>query len=222
MKKLVLGLLLTAFFLGGGAQAGSGWFGHAKEGSGDLETVELDLDSFTAIKSSTGLDIDITFGDEQRVMLTIDDNLVDYITARVRGDVLKLGSRGSIRMSRRCRLDITLPKLESIQISGSSDVTIEDYDGDYLELAISGSGDITAEGHADEVDIKISGSGDINTRELTARRADVHISGSGDVRVFAEESLDASITGSGDISYYGNPDHVDRSVRGSGDIKKRR
>lgn len=222
MKKVILSLLLVMFFLCGWAQAGIGWFGNAEHGSGDLETVELDLESFTAIKSSTGLDINITFGDEQKVLLTIDDNLVDRIRTRVRGDVLKIDSRGSFRTSRRCQLDITLPKLESVRISGSSDVIIEDFEGEFLDLAISGSGDITVDGHTEELEIRISGSGDINTRELTAREVTVSISGSGDVRVYADELLDASITGSGDISYYGDPDHVDRRVRGSGDIRKRR
>jgi hypothetical protein len=222
MGKVTLGLLLAIFLLCGGAQAGTGWFGDGEEGSGDLETVELDLEPFTVIKSSTGLDINITFGDKQKVLLTIDDNLVDRIKARVRGDVLKIESRGDCRMSRRCQLDITLPKLESVQISGSSDVIIEDFEGDFLDLAISGSGDMTVNGHTNRLEITISGSGDINTRALTAREASVSISGSGDVRVYADERLDAGITGSGDISYYGDPDHVDRTVRGSGDIRKGR
>ena len=222
MKRVALGLFLLVFLLCGSLQAGIGWFGKAERGSGDLETVELDLEPFTVIKSSIGLDINITLGDEQRVLLTIDDNLVDRIKTRVRGDKLKIDSRGNIRLSRRCYLDITVPKLESVQITGSSDVIIEDYKGEYLELAISGSGDITAYGQADEVEIRISGSGDIDARKLIAHDAAVSISGSGDVRVHADESLDASISGSGDIDYFGDPDRVDRSVRGSGDIRKRR
>jgi hypothetical protein len=50
-------------------------------------------------------------------------------------------------------------------------VIIEDFEGEFLDLTISGSGDITVDGHTEELEIRISGSGDINTRELTAREA---------------------------------------------------
>jgi hypothetical protein len=33
--------------------------------------------------------------------------------------------------------------------------------------------------------------------------------------------LTARVTGSGDVSYKGNPQHVDKSVLGSGDVRPR-
>jgi hypothetical protein len=46
----------------------------------------------------------------------------------------------------------------------------------------------------------------------------VEIDGSGEAHVHAVRSLDAAISGSGDIAYGGHPAHVKRQVDGSGDI----
>ena len=47
------------------------------------------------------------------------------------------------------------------------------------------------------------------------------ITGSGDAAVRATEELDASVTGSGDVHYSGNPPQVRKNVTGSGDISPR-
>jgi hypothetical protein len=49
---------------------------------------------------------------------------------------------------------------------------------------------------------------------------DVSIAGSGNAAVSAEDSLRASVSGSGDIRYNGNPPHVESSVAGSGSVKQ--
>ena len=45
--------------------------------------------------------------------------------------------------------------------------------------------------------------------------------GSGDATVRASEQLDASVTGSGDVHYSGNPPKVRKNVTGSGGIAPR-
>jgi hypothetical protein len=52
-----------------------------------------------------------------------------------------------------------------------------------LEIAISGSCDMTLRGNADDQDIAISGSGDVNAAALKGATAEVAISGSGDVKL---------------------------------------
>lgn len=121
--------------------------------------------------------------------------------------------------------DITVKNLNSdvlrCNINGSGDITVRDLDGDFLECRISGSGDFSAEGKVEELEINVYGSGDVDTRDLTAKEATVTIKGSGDARVYAEESFDGAVYGSGDISYYGDPKHTEKHVAGSGSIKRR-
>jgi hypothetical protein len=71
------------------------------------------------------------------------------------------------------------------------------------------------------VEADISGSGEVYARRLDAQRAVVRVSGSGEVEVTAKESVKINISGSGDVSVWGDPEDRDRSVSGSGEIHYR-
>jgi len=220
----ILGNMGMIILLAASAQPNDLWkiFGDdAKTGSGNLETVELDLKSFERIKSSGSFDIIVTIDDEQKVLLTIDDNLIDNIKARVKGKTLRIGSRGSFSTSRGGKFEITVPSLERVSISGSGTVEVRDLDAEEFELRVSGSGDITAQGRVEYLEISVSGSGEIDTRDLKAENVFVKVSGSGDADVFASDEFRGSVSGSGDITYYGNPKHANGSTSGSGRIRKR-
>jgi hypothetical protein len=191
-------------------------------GSGDLVTEERDLKEFTRIETRGAVDIFVTVGESQQVSLTFDDNLIDLIETRVRGKTLKISSEESYSSRRACKIEISIPELEEVRVTGSGDVEIFNLSGDYFEFTVSGSGDMRAEGEIDELDIRVSGSGDVDTRDLIAADANVKISGSGDVKVYAAEGFYGRVSGSGDIDVYGNPEHMSRHVSGSGDIRKRR
>lgn len=125
-----------------------------------------------------------------------------------------------------------------IDISGSGEVTLAGVRGDRLDVDISGSGDVDLSkvhvseadarvsgsgsvrfgGDADRVEARVSGSGEVFARRLTAQRAVISVSGSGEIEVTAEESVKINISGSGDVTVWGDPDDRDRSVSGSGDI----
>ncbi len=197
-------------------------FGDYERGSGVLESVDLDLDNFTKIKTSGSSDIYITLGEKQEVTITFDDNLIEMMKTRVRGKTLKIGSKSSFRSDYNCRFDITIKSLEEISLSGSGKVFIENMNGDFLEVQISGSGEVYAKGEVEELDIRVSGSGSVDSRELKADDVSVSVSGSGGALVYASNSFDGNVSGSGDIRYFGNPGIVDKSVSGSGSIKKRR
>ncbi len=55
--------------------------------------------------------------------------------------------------------------------------------------------------------------------ELVAREVEIGISGAGDATVHATESLKARVSGVGNITYYGDPEHKRTKVSGLGHIK---
>ena len=66
--------------------------------------------------------------------------------------------------------------------------------------------------------VSIGGSGEFFGREPTATAAEVEISGSGAVDVSAVDRLDAVVSGSGDVVYWGRP-AVSEDVSGSGTVE---
>lgn len=238
-------LITFALFLALAGSVQAGGFlhfltGHNVKGSGDLITETRELEPFSEIEVSGSFDVVVTCGEKQELTITIDDNLMELITTRVRRGVLEIKGEESFSSHRKSKIEISLPTLEILALHGSGDISIRDAKGDELEfqlhgsgrieavdieagllmISIAGSGDIVADGKADEVEVRVSGSGDIDLRELIADYASVRVSGSGDVEVYAGKSFSGRVTGSGDIRLHGNPRKFTEKISGSGDIRR--
>ena len=206
------------------ASAGNffGLFDKQEKGSGDIVTETRDVDNFKRIKSTGAFDIFVTVGEEPSLKITFDDNLIEFIDTDVSGRTLILESHRSYRSKHGCKVEITVPKLEYVKLSGSGDIVVTNLKSDFFEYQLSGSGDLSAEGEVEELEVSISGSGDIDTRDLIAQDVYAKVSGSGNIKVYAKNSFNGKVSGSGDIYYYGNPEAISTSVSGSGSIRKKR
>lgn len=168
---------------------------------------------------------DVTYiqGDTPSVVVTGRKSMVDrvnLIDGRLTwsddddGDHVVFGWRNHDRL----RVVITAPSVKSFDLESSADLTIRDYDQPMLELNISGSGDVTAEGQTETATIDVNGSGDSDLSSLRLTNANVDTSGSGDVRVGPTGSARIDISGSGDVDLTSRPANLQQSISGSGDI----
>ena len=72
-----------------------------------------------------------------------------------------------------------------------------------LNVTLSGSGGIILGGTADPQEITISGSGQYDATGLASKVVTADISGSGHAVVKTSDMLDATISGSGSLTYIG-------------------
>jgi hypothetical protein len=107
-----------------------------------------------------------------------------------------------------------------IHISGAGDVKTDSLYCESLKLTISGTGDAEIKGATNHAEFHVSGAGDIKAFDYPVNNLDCSISGAGDIKAFVYESLNASISGDGDLKYKGNPEKVTNRVSGSGSISK--
>jgi hypothetical protein len=191
-------------------------------GSGTAKTESRDVGgNFTHVGSSGSADMSVTVGgDKTAVTVTADDNILPMIETIRDGDELKIICHGNFSPKTRIHVDITTPSLSAVSISGSGNADITGVAGPSFKASISGSGNVKATGQVDQLAAHISGSGDMDFRNVTAKSAEVSVSGSGNVTVNATQDVSASVSGSGDIRYAGNPSKVNSHVSGSGSVKK--
>jgi hypothetical protein len=136
------------------------------------------------------------------------------LEADATGDVdADVSGSGSIELSGKC-------KNFGSTVSGSGHVVMNATIASRAQFGVSGSGKIEASGSAQEVKTSISGSGKLLARDLKTDVCDIRISGSGDVEINVNKELDATITGSGTVTYSGNPAHVNSHSSGSGKVRK--
>lgn len=99
-----------------------------------------------------------------------------------------------------------------LHLSGSGNTNI-DVKTKNLTAVLSGSGNLNVKGTAIDASVKLSGSGGIDCSNLTSQNASALVSGSGNIQVNCSNSLEAKISGSGNIFYSGNPETVDKKFQ---------
>lgn len=196
-------------------------------------------DRFSVVSVAIAGDVTIKRGDKATIAFACDESVRARIVWRVSGGGLELRTEdGQATDKDKCSVAITTVALQTIRVAGSADVTADKLDkqasitvsgsgnvkigavdATALDVKIAGSGDVTATGKAEAVQISIAGSGDADLSTLEAARAQVSVSGSGDAKLWATETLDAKVIGSGNIAYKGAA-KVTESKVGSGSIEK--
>jgi len=126
---------------------------------------------------------------------------------------LNLSGSGRIELKGKCK------RIET-HVSGSGKVKLDAAITEAADLSISGSGKIEASGTASAVKASITGSGKVLAADLETHDCEIKLSGSGNMEINVKNSLDANISGSGSVSYKGNPSHVNSNASGSGKLRK--
>jgi hypothetical protein len=193
----------------------------ALQGSGVAATQTRSLASFSGVELAGSNTVTIRAGSTQSIDVHADDNLLGRVTTGVRGGSLVIGNSGSYKTESPMSVEITVPSLESLTLSGSGTVTADAVRSQQLRVTLSGSGVVRASGAVTRLDVSLDGSGDVQLEDLVARDAKAVLNTSGRILVSATNSLEASVRGSGVIVYGGNPAHVTTSVTGSGVITHR-
>lgn len=212
-------------------------------GSGHMVDAARSVGAFSAIRIDGPVDVDAHPAAAPQVSVHADDNIEPLVETVVEDGTLVVRLRRDAHFvsHRALHVDVGFTTLDATRQHGSGDLRVTGVQGRRLESAIdgsgdlriddarlgrydlrvAGSGDVTIAGHADEARFQVDGSGDVHAAGLAARRVEVRIAGSGDAQVDATESLDASVAGSGDVSYGGHPREVTRHVAGSGSVRER-
>jgi predicted small secreted protein len=215
---LALVLLLTALSL---AACGL----QTVRGSGDVISETKSVSNFERIALSGSGRVIVTQGSAESLTIETDDNIMQYIQAEVENGTLKLGFVNGVNIISTTRLvfsvgvddlsgltvsgsgEIESDHLETdafnLDISGSGKIMISDLAAGKVSADISGSGEVRLEGEAASQEIDISGSGKYLAGDVCSDRVDVHVSGSGDTTVCALETLNADVSGSGNIKSLG-------------------
>lgn len=177
------------------------------------------LPPFSSVELAGGNVVVVHVGGKQSVVVHADANLLGRITTQVRAGNLVIGNTGkSITTRSPMSVDVNVPSLEALTLTGSGVITATGIDTPSLIVRLPGSGVLRATGTATRLDVVLGGSGDAQLEWLAARDAHAVVSGSGRIVLNATHSLDASVPGSGAVVYSGDPVHVTTSVTGAGTV----
>lgn len=240
LKRVLIALALTLLILGACSDSDR----HINSpnyniyGSGDLITETLDLSSFSSIAVSNVARVNLTQGENQEVVFTVDDNIREYIRFTVYNGHLYVNNEDNVNLHEYTLiLDITVPRIESIVIDGVCDVIGQNQiSGDYLYLDLSGVGYINLNLDFEEVNTEIGGVGNVdlsgsavthianlasvgnlNAFELATDTSYVAANSVGNAYVYVDDYLRAVIGSTGSIYYRGHPE-ISQTIEGWGRV----
>lgn len=104
----------------------------------------------------------------------------------------------------------------SIINKGIGKIIIDDCHVSTFDMTSKSVGVIEVKGSSDEAFIHSEGIGDIDCSEFKSKNTKVVSKGTGNIKVNAQNSIDISITGIGNVNYYGNPVEVKTDISGIG------
>jgi hypothetical protein len=119
-------------------------------------------------------------------------------------------------------MEVNIEDIKAV-VAGSGDLFVKTLQARSGEFVITGSGDITVteSGFVEDLEVSVVGSGDARLESIDCDFAEVNIVGSGDAVIGeVKTQLNASVLGSGDIRYRGDPE-VESVQLGSGEVRRR-
>lgn len=209
-----------------------------EKGQGAFVTQTFDLPEIEGIDLCIAADVNLTYGETQEITVTAQQNVMDNLAKDISGNIWNIRFDECMRKYEGLTIDITLPSLRKVEVSGSGDVKTTnlfpeqgdldldisgsgnidlEIEADRIVSKISGSGDLELDGIANSQEFRVSGSGSLRSYDMPTNDIEIRISGSGTARVLSEETLDVKISGSGDVYYKGSP-AINVDISGSGDL----
>jgi hypothetical protein len=237
IRFLILAIMIPMVFLGSCDVPPWG----CVVGNNRIATENRNVGRFSKIASYGSFVVNVEQGDEYRLSVEADENLLSYIRTYIEGNTLVLETRSGrcIRSNEPIIINIVSRDIEKLKLAGSGTINANNFTNeelgieltgsgviecrriniDYLLAELPGSGIIELSGSAGTSEFELSGSGLIKAIDLKADRCFASISGSGNIYTYVIELLDVTISGSGNLYYDGTP-RINEKITGSGSIRR--
>jgi hypothetical protein len=210
-------------------------------GNGKVVSQTREVSEFSGIKVGSGIDVFLTQGETQSIVVEADENLQEWIKTDVTGNILNIYTEKSFRLAKVKKVMITCKTLDKIEVSSAGDVTgLSQFKTDKLDISMSSAGDLKFEVEANDITVSISSAGnvylkgktqmlkadlssagDLNAFDLEAKVGDISVSSAGNAKVFVTEEASFSSSSAGDINYKGEPRIKEIHTSSAGSVNKK-
>jgi len=210
------------------------------DGNGNAINETRTMSPFHEVVCNGSYEVTVLPGNTHEVVVDAESNLIHYIRTSVAGGRLYLDTENNHCINNSIPVLITVysPFVDGLDLNGSGSIRASGLYVEYLNLNISGSGNIDVNADALQLEARISGSGSMDINGI-CETSDFNVSGSGNIHAYGmmqdeclatisgsgniyatvNQILDGKISGSGNIYYKGNP-MVYQDISGSGRIIK--
>jgi hypothetical protein len=196
--------------------------------SGERATRTYDYADFRGVEVSGQWQVTIERGDDWRVAIEAPAEVIDDVSVLRQGDGDAVDLEGPWWLGELAdgeaplQATITMPVLESVDITGTSITSISGFDGGTLSLDLAGAGQLRGSASRfDRLVLDMNGAVEVDLGDVPVTDAEVDISGAGNVTLrMAGGRLTGDVSGVASLEYSGTVS--EESIDRSGMIRVRR
>jgi hypothetical protein len=236
MKKAAI--LLTAILVS--MVFGSCIFTGSIEGNGKVVEDTRDLEDFDKISVTRGMNVYITQGPIQKVVVKADENLLDVIETSVSDGTLKVSCNRGIRKAESNKVLVTIPNIDLLKTTAGSNVFADDtlnlrtleikstagsniklvlIAGELNVSAMAGS-NVFLNGSSESFTAKANSGSNVKAGDLRAATCDLKASSGANIWINVQKELNAGVSSGANVFYYGNPETTNIEKSSGGNVIK--
>ncbi len=185
-------------------------------GNGQIETIEIEVESFSSIKNGLSSDISIMVGEVTAVRLTIDKNLIELVDIEVIEGELDINQNEWISPTKQIQVEIITTELTGFKNSAHGFFKISEIDTDLFKV-MSPVGEVLLSGKSKELQVGTE-VGTIDATSFKAETARLKIWSWGTIKVNATEKIDADVSGNGKVVYTEEPEVLKTKTKKGGKV----
>ena len=210
MSKIIICALISLFL------SGCNWLGI--RGDGNIKTEQRPVTEFSEIYADGTFTIEWRSG-APSLTITTDANLFPYIETIVSGNDLRLHQRERLSPTHGVKFIVSSSTRSGSKLTGASKLTARQLTGPSYAVETTGAARVDLDGTVDELLADMTGASELNAKGLQTKTAEISTTGAADAEISVSETLKVTITGAGNVSYYGAPKIVEKHITGAGNIK---
>jgi hypothetical protein len=194
--------------------------GNSVIGSGKEARETREIGNFTELDLRGVGSVEVAIGNPRPLVISGDDNILPMIETKVTDGRLTIRSTRPVRPVQPLIIKATASDLATVMLSGAGEIATSGIANDNLRATLTGAGTITLSGQTSKLAITLTGTGTVDARKLIAKVATVDMSGAGRIDVSPVVSLHVTITGTGTVTYSGEP-KITQKITGVGKLMRR-
>ena len=208
-------------------------------GSGKKISKTRDVEPFTNIETAGSFKLILKQGPSE-LRIVADDNIMDEIETRVKGNTLSIDTKGDLCNPGPITIYLSSQGYEGVDASGAVEIEsdgllqLKDFEMDLsgsarvnlnmnaanVKTTSSGASEIFFKGQASSHDLELSGSSTVNALDFVVGKYNIESSGASESKINVLNELHVNSSGSSDVEYRGNPSTVKNDNSGASDLRR--
>jgi serine/threonine-protein kinase len=214
-------------------------------GSGNAAVKTWPIADFTSVKVESAFRAEISQAREFKVATSADDNVLEYIQVIKEGTTLRIGlKRGtSFWLKSPLKAEMTLPVLDSLDLSGASKTTFKGFKSDKAfklklsgaseaggtidagsaDFQISGASSAVVTGSAKDARLSVHGASRLKLTEFLLKKCQVELSGASNagITVNSDQPFTARLSGASVLNGFVEASDLDLALDGASTVTLR-